>query len=247
MTGGSRDEESAPEKSGSPSLALAVGRRTLAALEPYLARRRYRAGHVLWTEGETFGRLVLLDQGRVKIVRAQPDGRSVLLHVFGPGTVFGFLPFLDGGPYPATAVTLEDVEARVMSRADLLRVIDQNPRVCMLLFEELGQRLRQAFARIDELSQRSATVRVAAALAALLPAGRAGPLQVIEIPRPGYGFAEEIGVTPETLSRALSRLVEAGVLHRLGPGRLQVLDGKRLKDAAAGDPGFDGHPEPGAG
>ncbi len=235
MTSRSKGEESAPKPDGSPSLAFEANRQTVRALDPYLTKRHYRAGQVLWTEGERSGRLMLLDQGRVKIVRVQPDGRSLLLYVFGPGTMFGFLPFLDGGPYPATAITLEDVNARVMSRTTLLRTVSKDPQVCMLLFSELGLRLRQAFARIDDLSQRSATVKVAAALSSLLPA-QAGPLQVIDIPGPGYVFAEELGVTPETFSRALTRLVEAGVLYRLGPGKLQVLDDDRLKKAAAGNP-----------
>lgn len=91
----------------------------LSVLGPWLETRHYPRGRVLWTEGEVSGRLTVLDQGRVKILRGRPDGGTTLLFVMGPGEVFGFLPFLDGGAFPATAVALDDIEARVMSRERL--------------------------------------------------------------------------------------------------------------------------------
>ena len=42
-----------------------------------------------------------------------PAGREQVLHVEGPGRTVAELPLFDGGPYPASAVTIEDVAARV--------------------------------------------------------------------------------------------------------------------------------------
>lgn len=207
---------------------------TIRVLAPHLQARRYRAGQVLWTEGEVSGRLVLLDRGRVKAVRVLPDGSSVLLYVFAAGDLFGFLPFVDGGPYPATAIAVDDVEARVMSRSTLRRAIEQDPKVAMVLLGALGRRLRQAFSRLGDQAQRSSTARVAAALSLLLPAGAGAETLTIDVPTPIHGFAGDVGMTPETFSRAVTGLVEAGVLHRLASPRLQVLDARRLRSIAAG-------------
>ena len=218
-----------------PYIETAQSSEVLSILEPYLALRSYRPGQVLWTEGEVSGRLVVLEQGRVKILRTQPDGRSVLLFVFGPGEVFGFLPFIDGGPYPATAIAIDEVRGRVMSRSALRAAIAQDSQVAMVLLQSLGRRLRQAFDRVDDQARHDATARVAAALLLLLPStGDEGALAVIEVPSPAYAFAEDMGLTAETFSRALTRLVDVSVLHRLGTGKLQVLDFERLRRAAAG-------------
>ncbi|RLB59982.1 MAG: hypothetical protein DRI34_00215 [Deltaproteobacteria bacterium] len=208
---------------------------TIKVLEPYLLPRRYRAGQVLWTEGEVSGRLVLLDKGRVKAVRVLPDGSSVLLYVFSEGDVFGFLPFVDGGPYPATAIAVDDVEARVMSRSTLRRAVRQDPQVAMVLLEALGKRLRQAFSRLGNQANRSSVAHVAAALSLLLPEGdgEAHPT-IIDVPSPIHEFAADVGVTPETFSRAVTRLVETGVLKRLARPKLQVLDARRLRQIASG-------------
>ena len=207
----------------------------LRILSPWLEVRHYPKGRVLWTEGEVSGRLTVLDRGRVKILRGRPDGGTTLVFVMGPGEVFGFLPFLDGGPYPATAVALDDVEARVMSRERLREAIARDPAVSLVLFEFLGRRLREAFEVIARMSRRDAVGRVAAALVTLLPAdARPDPLLVLTLPEQGYTFADGIGLTPESLSRALTALVRRKVLHRLGPGRLQILDLDALKLVASG-------------
>jgi len=203
-------------------------------LEPYLKTRHYRAGQVLWTEGEVSGRLMLLDRGRIKALRVLPDGSSVLLYVLSPGDVFGFLPFVDGGPYPATAIAIDDVEARVMSRSALRQAIKKDPQVAMVLLGALGKRLRQAFSRLGDQAQRSSLARVAAALFLLMPAEPKGATMIIDVPSPIHDFAADLGMTPETFSRAVTQLVECKVLHRLAAPRLQVLDTRLLRDIAAG-------------
>jgi CRP-like cAMP-binding protein len=230
------------EWGSAPVGALAGGTETLGLLEPYLRARRFRAGQVLWAEGEVSGRLVLLERGRVKAVRDLPDGSSVLLYVFAPGDLFGFLPFLDGGPYPATAIAVDDVQARVMSRSALHRAVKENPQVATVLLRALGTRLRQAFSRLGDQAQASSIARVAAALSLLLPPEDPGPATIIDVPRPIHDFAADVGMTPETFSRAVTQLAEAGLLRRLSPPRLQVLDPRRLRGMAAGreDPGHAG-------
>jgi len=186
-------------------------------------------------EGERSGRMVVIDAGRIKAVRTLPDGRTVLAYVFGPGDLFGFLPFMDGGPYPATAIAVDAVEARVMSRAALRRAVRDNPELAFVLLGALGARLREALARLGDHAQKHASARVAAALCLLRPTPRvADATVIIDVPSPLHAFAADLDMTPETFSRAVSKLVSGGVLHRLANGRLQVLDAARLAHVAAG-------------
>jgi CRP-like cAMP-binding protein len=205
-------------------------------LRPYFERRCFAAGSLLWREGETAGLLVVLDTGRVKVYRLLPSGRAVTVFLFGPGDVFGFLPFLDGEPYPAYAQALGDVEAEVMSRDRLVAAVRTDPEVAIALLRLLGRRLREALARIEGLSGPGVLPRVAEALVALLPGPKdpSAAARILRLPVSGNEFAAAIGVTPETLSRSLTKLVEARVLHRLGRGRFQVLDVEALRQAAQG-------------
>jgi len=73
----------------------------------YLVPRTFKAGELLWHEGDTNGMLVSLVEGRVKIYRLLPNGNSVTNYLFGPGDLFGFMPLFDDAPYPAYRIEVE--------------------------------------------------------------------------------------------------------------------------------------------
>jgi CRP/FNR family transcriptional regulator len=189
----------------------------------------------LWREGDAAGLLVSIDAGRVKIYRVLPRGSAVTLYLFGPGDTFGFMPLLDGRPYPASAQALTDLRAMVVSRAELVEAFGRDPQVALALVELLATRLREAFDRIERSSTPDVLPRVASALLGLLPeGGPSDPLAIIELPVRSSELAAAIGVAPETFSRAVTKLVSSGILHRLGPRRFQVLDAEALSQAAGG-------------
>jgi CRP/FNR family transcriptional regulator len=214
-----------------------LARELRALLAPYAHPRTFEAGSLLWREGDDSGMLVALESGRVKIFRALPTGGAVTIYLFGPGDVFGFMPLLDGQPYPAGAQALEDAAGLAVSRSDLRKAFERDPQVALAVVKLLATRVRDAFERIERSSVPEVVPRVAAALASLLPDDPdAGSLVVVELPVRAREFAAAIGVAPESLSRAVTSLVEAGVLHRLAPRKLQVLDTAALR-RAAGAPG----------
>jgi CRP-like cAMP-binding protein len=210
----------------------ALAERARRLLAPWFHERLFVRGELLWREGETTGLLVAIRSGHVKVYRLLPIGRAVTLFVFGPGDVFGFLPFLDGEPYPAYAQAIDEVQADVMPRADLVDAVRTNPDVAVNLMSFLGRRLRDAFDRIENQSMPGALARVASALEALVPESATGPTVIVELPLSATEFAAAIGVSLETYSRSVSKLAADGVVHRLGSGRLQVLDVQALAQAA---------------
>lgn len=209
-----------------------LAREALELLKDHLHTRHFRKGNLLWREGDTSGMLVSLRTGRVKIYRLLPTGRDATLFLFGPGDVFGFLPFVDGQPYPAYAQAIEDVEADVMARSALLQVLASEPELAMTLIALLGRRLRASFDLIQSLSTPSARVRVAQALLAMMPPDpQGGPQPVIKLPVTNHEFAGALGLVPETLSRALTGLVQDDILERAGSGAYRVLDIQALTSA----------------
>lgn len=207
----------------------------LELLEDHLHVRHFRKGNLLWREGDTSGMLVSLRSGRVKVYRLLPTGQEVTLYLFGPGDLFGFLPFLDGQPYPAYARAVEDAEADVMVRASLHRALEAEPELAIRLITLLGARLRTQFDLVRTLSIPSARMRVAhALLAAHSPEAAGRP--TIDLPVSNRDFARTLGLAPETLSRVLTLLVDEGILERAGSGRYRVLDPEGLARAAQPDP-----------
>ncbi len=198
-------------------------------LAPYFVGAHFISGHILWNEGETAGRMVTIIKGKVKIFRSLADGKQAPIYIFGPGDTFGFLPFIDGSPYPASAEVLEDVQARVMTREKLHAAMRQDPDVAIFLLGHLGRRLRNAFDQIERLSTRGVLPRTAAALVSLsVRPGEKENSEIISLPISSREYAAFIGLTPESFSRGITRLVDSGILHRLGCNSFQILDPQRL-------------------
>lgn len=201
-------------------------------LAPHMHVRRFSKGELLWREGEATGLLVSLRSGRVRTYRALHTGGEVTLFIFMPGDVFGFLPFLDGGPNPASAEALEEAEADVVPRFVFHQVLGTDPTLAPELLTLVGRCLRSAFDVIQSVSTPGARARLASALLALVPETRTPGSPVrLDLPVTAQEFAGALGMAPETLSRAISGLVEKGIIRRIRPGHLEVLDLERLERA----------------
>lgn len=212
-----------------------LGQQARELLAPFFRRRKFAAGKLLWSEGDRAGLVVAITKGRVKVFREPPSGRPVTLYIFGPGKLFGFMPLIDGSPYPASAQTLEEVEALVLTREQLFEALEQRPTLAISLISLLGKRLRESFEHVEGISTRGTQLRVAAALDALMAESPgAGPATLVSLPVAASEFAAAIGISPESFSRAVTRLGALGLVHRLGPRRLQVLDPEGLRTLARG-------------
>ncbi len=198
-------------------------------LAPFLKKRRFKQGTILWQGGNPAERCIVIDRGRIMASRRLPSGRSVPTCMRGPGEIVGFPPLFDGSGYPTTVEALEDLEARVLERSDLLKAVQDGP-IAILMFKLFANRLREVFKVVDQLSQRGAIPRVASTLLALVKEGPTkAEFTFVTLPLASATLAKALGIAPETLSRAISQLISEGILHRLSVRRYQVLDLDRLK------------------
>jgi CRP-like cAMP-binding protein len=202
------------------------------ALSPYFRSARYFRSETLWREGDTKGMLVSLVEGRVRIYRLMPDGKAVTMYIMRRGDVFGFLPLIDGGPYPVSAEAIEDVNAMVITHAQFLEALNDDPRAALPLLRFLSGHLRTAFDLIMRLSSRDALSRVASALCGLLEEQEALARGEIELPVSSREYAALLGLTPESFSRKITELVEMDVLERAGINRFRIIDYEKLSSIA---------------
>lgn len=220
-----------PVCAGEPRVEETAAGALVARLQPWMELRVLPAGHVLWAEGEAPRMAVLLESGRVRTSCTRPSGRRVPYYDFHPGDLFGLLPLVDGAPYPADAEVLEAAHARVMTQAALSQALATDPGLARLLLESLGRRLREALDRVRDASEHDTLPRLARAI--LHRSAEAPHGGVVHLGPTAADLAEELGVTAPTLSRALTRLVRLGAVHRLGPRSVQIRSFELLRRCAA--------------
>jgi len=203
-------------------------------LVPLFTERKLPADTLVFLEGESGGTFAIVAAGRLRAFKQLAGGQELTVFWLRPGDWFGFLPLLDGGPYPVSVASVEPSRVFMLLRDDFRAHLEKHTELCLYLLTHLASRLRTCLDRLGTLGRPGALPRLAAVIASLLPEGERGVLEV-ELPMSQLELARTIGVTPENLSRAMSRLVREGLVRRSSRRRLTVLDAVRVRALAYGD------------
>lgn len=193
--------------------------------------RTVSAGHVLFTTGEECRGLYIIETGRVRIYRTNSEGREQVLHVEGPGRPVAELPLFDGGPYPASAVALEETRLVFLPRADFESLYRTNPDIAQAIIRALGRRLRHLVHVTETLAFRDVAARLALLLVGYAErTGRETPEGIeLALDRTQEELAIEIGAARESVSRAMKQLRRKGLIRRIDRDHLLVPDLSRLR------------------
>lgn len=209
---------------------------TIHQLAARCVARDFGAGRVLFTAGDACRGLYVIQSGRVRIYRTSPDGKEQILHIEGPGRPVAELPLFDGGPYPASAITVEPSRLMFLAREDLEAMYREHPDIAHAIIRTLGKRLRH----LVHVTETLAFHDVAARLAMLLVgyAERAGTNTQfgieITLDRTQEELSMEIGSARESVSRAMRQLKRTGLVESLPRGRLRIPDVAKLRARSQG-------------
>jgi CRP/FNR family cyclic AMP-dependent transcriptional regulator len=110
----------------------------------------FKPGDVLIHEGLTLGKLFVLKDGQVEVVRRD----SQVTHVDEPGSVFGEMSVLLDQPYSATVKALSEVVAYVVD--DAATFLEQHPEAALHIATLLARRLYYTTAYLVDLQQQMA-------------------------------------------------------------------------------------------
>ncbi|HEX7122406.1 MAG TPA: Crp/Fnr family transcriptional regulator [Gemmatimonadaceae bacterium] len=203
----------------------------LAHLARRCVTRTVPAGTVLFTTGAECRGLYMVESGRVRIYRTDPEGREQVLHVEGPGRTVAELPLFDGGTYPASAVTIEDSHLVFLPREDFEYLYRTEPDIAQAIIRALGRRLRHLVHLAETLAFRDVAARLALLLAEYAEReGAPTPAGVeVKLDRTQEEIALEIGTARESVSRAMKALRRKGLIKSVGHQRLLIPDVARLR------------------
>jgi CRP-like cAMP-binding protein len=202
-----------------------------ADLEQFAAlirEKTYPKGSVILFENDPGDSLLIVREGRVKVVLVGEDGREVILAVLGVGDHFGELSLIDDQPRSAHVIAMEDAALLVLRREDFRRRVESSPAIAWALLQELSQRLRRADLKIGGLVLRDVAGRIAGLL---LEFSDQGGTDLIEKPLTHQTIAQMIGASRETVSRAMKEFQEQGWVG-VERRRIRILDRGALERRA---------------
>ena len=186
-----------------------------------------RRGRIFYMPEDTSEVLFLLKEGRVQLYRISPDGKKLVIGTVGPGAIFGEMALIGQGMHNTFAEATEECVLLVMSREDVEHLLVTKPKVALRIFEELGSRLKETEARLEEIAFKGIPARLASFLLQL--AGEQGDDTITGMTHQDMG--EQIGTYRETTTQTLN-IFKADGLIDIGRKRIIILDREGLERVA---------------
>ena len=187
----------------------------------------YRRGKIFYMPEDTSEVLFLLKEGQVQLYRISPDGKKLVMGTIGPGTIFGEMVLIGQGMHNTFAEATQDCVLCVMSREDVERLLVTKPMVALRIFEELGSRLKETEARVEEIAFRGIPARLASLLLNLADERASDTITGMT----HQDLGEQIGTYRETTTQTLNTFKADGLID-IGRKRITILDREGLQKIA---------------
>ena len=196
--------------------SLLFGRLTEEQMERVVRRAKRISltdGRSLFEQGDAADRFYLVTRGQMKLFRLAADGNEKVIEVVDAGHTFAeAMMFLERPRYPVCAQSLGASEVISIDALDFLAMLRKSVDLCLLLMADMSFRLKGLIREIDDLSQRSATCRVAGYLYTHAPANS----NEFDLNIPKHVLASRLSVKPETFSRIIKGLRSKAILDIRG-------------------------------
>ncbi|MBB4371665.1 CRP/FNR family nitrogen fixation transcriptional regulator [Bradyrhizobium sp. cir1] len=205
----------APRKPVDGQLAVLAGERM------FCSEFRYRRGSEIFGEGEEPEYVYQIISGAVRTYKLLPDGRRQINAFHLPGDMFGFE---NETTHRFTAEAIVETNVHLMRRTSILETVRYGGAGTKDLIRFVTQNLQHAESHMLLLGRKTSLERVTAFL--LEMDERLQRPDVMILPMNRRDIADYLGLTLETVSRALSILRDEGLLRFDGntQRRLELVD-----------------------
>ncbi len=176
--------------------------------------RRYEKSDRVFSEGDPSDLLFTILSGRVKVVKAIPSGKELILEILGPGDPLGAIAAYEARPYPASAIALEEAACLASKRGAFMALLETCPSLVRGMLGGFSLRVVELTKRLGEITGSRVEARFAQIFLKLgdrlgQPRG-SGVFVPLALSR--QDLADLAGTTMETSIRIMSRWGKEGVV-----------------------------------
>lgn len=190
----------------------------------------YPKGSEIFGSSETAEYVYQVVDGAVRTYNVLSDGRRQIGAFHLPGDIFG-LEFDDNHRFSADAIVA--TKLRLVRRQTMERLAETDLAMMTFLLRTTNTSLARAEDRLLLLGQKTALERVSAFLVEMEGRSNAAGMMALSMTR--LDIADYLGLTIETVSRALTALKKLGLIKFMGTQRdIVVVDIKGLSSIADG-------------
>ncbi|ARR50801.1 Crp/Fnr family transcriptional regulator [Photobacterium damselae subsp. damselae] len=180
-------------------------------------------GSILFHQGDEANRMYVIEKGKVILYRLMPNGEEKVFNVFLAGDVIAEMAlFMSPRQYPMTARIEQDSVLLAYQHNDVKQLVSKTPELAVRVMEYMTNKIHSLVNDVNILTQVNANQRFVMKLAEIykkqgLKTDKINLLTTKKL------LATQLGMTPETLSRAIKRLKNEGQIVESG-NSLKIVD-----------------------
>lgn len=198
----------------------------LKGLAKHTREFRVRKHEILFNKGDMPQGIHVVIMGQVKLFIPSTQGWERVIHMEGPGSTFGeAVAFLDK-PYPVSAQATQETIVLLISKEAMIQAMDTSHLLCRKMLASLCVRLNELLTDIEVCTSRTSLQRVACFLSQQAPVDQ--KRYEVALGTSKQTLAAQLNLAPETLSRTLTQLAQAGLIEVQGR-TITVLDVDKLR------------------
>jgi CRP-like cAMP-binding protein len=188
----------------------------------------FRRGATIFSQGADAHFVYLIDQGIVQLSRFAGNGHRQVLGFQVAGDLIGLA---DNGYYANLAESVCPVRVCRIPWNQLLRLLLSDPKLQLAVLRKVVHDSLQAQSLIMVLGQQNAYQRLASCLVNLLkvPGFFDEESARLRLPVNRFDLADYLGVASRSAERAFAKLEKQGLVRRITPRIIEILDVGRLE------------------
>ncbi|TFW30730.1 Crp/Fnr family transcriptional regulator [Duganella callida] len=203
-------------------------------LKPELRFRQYAKRDVVLQKGAAGDGLLFLLSGQLQVIDVTEDGRAIGLRMLAPGDFFGEIAVINGSQRTASVVAMTPVLVAFLPAPAALHLFSHSPSVANQMLRHLAAKIQRDSEFRSLLSINNTSRRIYTYLVQMKqPPEQPGQPEVVKDLPTHQDIANMINTSRETVTRALTSLVQQGIIQKNSKG-LVIIDPQGLQKLVEG-------------
>jgi CRP-like cAMP-binding protein len=178
--------------------------------------REYRKGTAIFTQGDPADAVFFVQRGRVKLTVLSRQGKQAVIALLGPGEFFGEGCLIGQPLRLATARAMAESEVMRVSKAAMIRVLQDEPAFGALFMAHLLMRNSRVEADLVDQLFNSSEKRLARVLLLLANFGKDGRQEPVVTKISQETLAEMVGTTRSRVNFFMNKFRKLGFIEYNG-------------------------------
>lgn len=189
----------------------------------------YNKKHILYKEGQRPRVVYYVLSGKVKVSKANDDGKEFITNISGTGDFFGYTSILEDANYKEEAEVLEETELMLIPREDFMQLVSNDMQIAQSFIKIITKNIVEKEESLLNLAYSSLRKKVAHSIIQLYEKYKLkeDPSPVLNLSR--ENMAQSIGIATESLIRTLGDFKDEKLID-IQTGKVVILNENKLRN-----------------